>query len=159
MPNRWSRHGACVGWPPLDRRTAVALRQKVRQERVMVEAPITESRERFPGKVGHTAIQIIQEMEWDPGSSLTCQYCPHHTCVLGPGLQSLTGGLPGDSGSDSHRETRGEAPSPLRQRAQCLPIRGALPYFQNCCSEAVDIRILFMTKPIQSQLLFCFKNL
>ena len=95
----------------------------------------------------------------DPGSSLTCQYCPHHACVLGPGLQSLAGGPPGGSGSDSDPETGGEAPSPLRQRAQCLAIRGALPYFQNCCSEAVEIGMLFMTKPIQSQLLFCFKNL
>ena len=43
MPNRWSRHGVCVGWLPLDRRTAVALQQKVHQERVMVEAHITES--------------------------------------------------------------------------------------------------------------------
>ena len=95
----------------------------------------------------------------DPGSSLTCQYCPHHACVLGPGLQSLTGGVPGGSGSDSHRETRDEVPSLLRQRAQCLPIRGALPYFQNCCSEAVEIGMLFMTKPIQSKLLFCFKSI
>ena len=95
----------------------------------------------------------------DPGSSLTCQYCPHYACVLGPGLQSLKDGLPGGNGSDSHSELCGEAPSRLRQRAQWLPIRGALPYFQNCYSEAVEIRMLFMTKPIQSQLLFCFKNL
>ena len=88
-----------------------------------------------------------------------CQYCRHYACVLGPGLQSLTGRLPGGSGSDSHHETHGEAPSPLRQRAQCLPIRGVLPYYQNGCSEAVEIGMLFMTKPIQSQLLFCFKNL
>ena len=94
-----------------------------------------------------------------PRSSLTCQYCPHHACVLGPELRSLTGGIPGGHGSDSHRETLGVAPSPLRQRAQCLPIRGALSYFQNCCSEAVEIRMLFMTKPIQSKLLFCFKNI
>ena len=44
MPNCWSRHGVCVGWLLLGRtRTVVALRQKVRQERVMVEAHITES--------------------------------------------------------------------------------------------------------------------
>ena len=44
MPNYWSRHGVCVGWLLLGRtRTVVALRQKVRQERVMVEAHITES--------------------------------------------------------------------------------------------------------------------
>ena len=95
----------------------------------------------------------------NPRSSLMCQYCPHYACVLGPGLQSLKDGLPGGSGSDSHCETCGEAPSVLRQRAQWLPIRGALPYFQNCCSEAVEIRMLIMIKPIQSQLLFCFKNL
>ena len=44
MPNCWPRHGVCVGWLLLGRRrTVVALRQKVRQERVMVEARITES--------------------------------------------------------------------------------------------------------------------
>ena len=43
MPNRWSRNGVCVGWLPLDRRTAVALQQKARQVRVMVEAHITQS--------------------------------------------------------------------------------------------------------------------
>ena len=44
MPNCWSRHGVCVEWLLLGRRrTIVALRLKVRQKSVMVEAPITES--------------------------------------------------------------------------------------------------------------------
>ena len=30
-----------------------------------------------------------------PQSGLRRQYCPHHACVLGPGLQSLTLGFPG----------------------------------------------------------------
>ena len=42
----------------------VALRQKARQERAMVEARIREPRERFPGRAGHTAVPTIQEMEW-----------------------------------------------------------------------------------------------
>ena len=58
-----------------------------------------------------------------PQSGLRRQYCPHHACVLGPGPQSLTRRLLGGSDSDSHHETNGEAPSPLRQRAQYRPIR------------------------------------
>ena len=43
MPNRWSRYGVCVGWLLLGRRRMeVALRQKARQERAMVEARIRE---------------------------------------------------------------------------------------------------------------------
>lgn len=44
IPNCLSRHSMCVGWLLLDRRrTIVALRQKARQERVMVEARMTKS--------------------------------------------------------------------------------------------------------------------
>lgn len=44
MPNCWPRLGVCVEWLLLGkRRTVVALRQKERRERVMVEARITES--------------------------------------------------------------------------------------------------------------------
>ena len=43
MPNCSSRHSMCVGWLLLDRRRIiVALRQKARQERVMVEARMTK---------------------------------------------------------------------------------------------------------------------
>ena len=67
----------------------------------------------FPEGLATQRYRPSRKWSGDPRSSLTCQYCPHHACVLRPGLQSLTGGVPGGSGSDSHHETCGEVPSRL----------------------------------------------
>ena len=64
---------------------------------------------------------------------------------------------PGGCGSDSHHEASVRLPPCLESSVS--PDRGALPYFQNCCSEALEIGMLFMTKPIPSKLLFGFKNI
>ena len=56
----------------------------------------SESPERgFPEGLATQRYRPSRKWSGDPRSSLRGQYCPHHSCVLGPGLRSLTCGVPG----------------------------------------------------------------